>query len=214
MPLPAPAKQQPDWADVRRDLIAALSSKRKLRGSALLADTDQGRLHFGPQFVTLAWQCASTFRATDFLGGCNGARIRFPPEKDWAGNGVLVDSVLASLQPIKAKYPDITWSDLIVLAGTVAVEQAMDGLPAKQQAQQQQKQEQKQQQQAVNGVNDPFSFCPGRTDASSGAGSEILQPRNYSDPNTAFRDNAAVLGLTLREAVVLSARPRRCVVSP
>lgn len=186
--------------------MAALSSKRKVRGSALLADIDQGHLHFGPQFATLAWQCASTFRATDFLGGCNGARIRFPPEKDWAGNGVLVDSVLASLQPVKAKYPDATWSDLIVLAGTVAVEQAMDGLPAKQEAQQHQQQQQ--------AVNDPFSFCPGRTDASSGAGSDILQPRNYSDPNIAFRDTAAVLGLTLREAVVLSARPRRCVASP
>lgn len=177
-----------------------MSSKKKVRGSVLLADTDKGRLHFGPQFATLAWQCASTFRATDFLGGCNGARIRFPPEKDWAGNGALVDSVLATLQPIKAKHPDLTWADLIVLAGTVAVEQAVGALPAKQDAQQQQ------QQPAVSGL---FSFCPGRTDATSGAGSDILQPRNYSDPNTAFKDNAAVQGLTLREAVVLSARPRR-----
>lgn len=194
MPLPAPTGRQPDWAAVRADILAAMSSKR-VRGSILLADTDEGRLHYGPQFAMLAWQCASTFRATDNLGGCNGARIRFAPEKDWAGNRILVDTVLAALQPVKDKHPDLTWSDLIVLAGTVAVEQALGVAPAKQQWQQ--------------AVNSPLNFCPGRTDASSGNGTEILLPRSYVDEGTVFKDNAAVQGLTLREAVVLSARPRR-----
>jgi catalase (peroxidase I) len=147
-------------------------------------------------FAALAWQCASTFRATDYAGGCNGARIRFPPQSTWPANRGLVDAAMQQLQPVKKSHSDLSWADLIVLAGTLAVEQQAAGSSRITSAT----------------VGAPFSFCPGRTDASSAAGTEQLAPRKYSSPELAFKDGAVVQGLTAREAVVLAARPRRCVV--
>jgi len=93
---------------------------------------------YGPEFVRLAWRCAATFRASDYQGGCNGARIRMSPQKDWAVNAGL-DKVLDLLTSVKNEYGDkLSWADLIVLAGTVALEEA--GAPK-------------------------MDFCPGRVDA-------------------------------------------------
>lgn len=175
MPLPAPSGKQPDWQKVRADILKAMSDPAA-----------------PAEFASLAWQCASTYRTTDYAGGCNGARIRFPPQKDWAGNRGLVDSAVARLEPIKKANPDATWADLIVLAGTLALEQASGAKPGPGQI-----------------VASPYSFCPGRTDASSGAGTETLAPRVYPSDDTAFKDNAAVQGITWRDAVVLAARPKR-----
>lgn len=100
--------------------------------------------------------------------------------------------MIGRLQPVKDAHPDISWADLIVLAGTVAVEQAAGVVPA-----------------GGEVVGKPFGFCPGRTDADSGAGTEHLAPRNYKTRDLAFKDNAVVMGLTAREAVALAGRPRR-----
>jgi catalase (peroxidase I) len=175
MPLPAPSGKQPDWQKVRADILKAMSDPAA-----------------AAEFASLAWQCASTYRATDYAGGCNGARIRFSPQKDWAGNRGLVDSAIARLEPIQKANPGVSWADLIVLAGTLALEQASGAKAASGQV-----------------VASPFSFCPGRTDASSGAGTETLAPRVYPSDDTAFKDNAAVQGITWRDAVALAARPRR-----
>lgn len=90
-------------------------------------------------FVRLAFRCASTFRATDHTGGCDGARIRF--HLDWPINAGLKDT-LDKLKPIKDRYKStLSWADLIVLAGNVAAERL--GAPSQ-------------------------TFCPGRRDATDG----------------------------------------------
>ncbi|CAN0364389.1 unnamed protein product, partial [Pylaiella littoralis] len=72
-------------------------------------------------FVTLAHQCAATYRVTDNVGGCNGARITFSPQSDWTVHRGL-DMVVNHLDDVKSEYTDVSMADLIVLAGSVALE--------------------------------------------------------------------------------------------
>ena len=80
----------------------------------------------GVDLVKLAWQCASTFRVTDYTGGCNGARVLQQPQSSWAGNAGL-GAVKQQLSVVKAAHGRaLSWADLIVLAGNTALE-AMGG---------------------------------------------------------------------------------------
>jgi len=103
------------------------------------------------QLVATAWASASTFRGSDKRGGANGARIRLAPQKGWAANQPAeLGKVLAVLEKIQAGFnakaggKKISLADLIVLAGSAAVEQAAKA--------------------AGHAVAVPFT--PGRTDAS------------------------------------------------
>jgi len=79
---------------------------------------------YGPLMVRLAWRCAGTFRVSDYQGGCNGARIRGTEQLGWAVNSGL-DKALELLDPIKTEFGNgLSWADLIVLAGTTALEEA------------------------------------------------------------------------------------------
>jgi catalase-peroxidase len=84
------------------------------------------------QLVTTAWAAASSFRGSDKRGGANGARIRLAPQKDWEVNQPAeLKKVLAKLESIQTEFnaaqkdgKKISLADLIVLAGTAAVDEA------------------------------------------------------------------------------------------
>ena len=154
------------------------------------------------QLVRTAWASASTFRGSDKRGGANGARIRLAPQKEWQANQPTeLAKVLKTLEGIQKEFnagggKKISLADLIVLAGSAAVEAAAK--------------------KAGHDVKVPFS--PGRTDASQDQTDvesfAVLEPkadgfRNYVrkglEPYAAelLVDKAQLLSLTAPEMTVL-----------
>ena len=154
------------------------------------------------QLVTTAWASASTFRSSDKRGGANGARIRLEPQRSWeANNPKELKKVLAVLEGIQSAFnkksaKKVSLADLIVLAGTVAIEDAA----------------------ANAGIKAKVAFNPGRTDATQEqtdvASFAYLEPtadgfRNYKaafDVRPAEEplvDKASLLTLTAPEMTVL-----------
>ncbi len=157
------------------------------------------------QLVRTAWASASSFRGSDKRGGANGARIRLAPMKDWeANNPAELAQVLKTLEGIQARFnasatggKKISLADLIVLAGSAAVEAAAKKA----------------------GVDVAVRFSPGRTDASQDhtdvESFAVLEPRadgfrNYAQPGLAAHaaellvDKAQLLTLTAPEMTVLA----------
>ena len=153
------------------------------------------------ELVYTAWSSASTFRGSDYRGGANGARIRLAPQRYWEANQPeQLDKVLATLEAIQTNFNTrergISFADLIVLAGNLAIEKAAkDG-----------------------GFNVKVPFSPGRVDAvteqTDEASFAVLEPeadgfRNFANKLlsvTAERmllDKAQLLGLTAPEMTVL-----------
>ncbi len=101
----------PDYSAIRKDIEAVLDDP----------DYNYDDGSYGPVMVRLAWHNAGTYNQFDGTGGSSGAGMRFDPEANDGANAGL-DVARKRLEPIKAKYPEISYSDLWSLAGTVAIE--------------------------------------------------------------------------------------------
>jgi catalase-peroxidase len=110
----AKAFKSVDYAALKKDLEALMTDNQDWWPA------DYG--HYGGLFIRMAWHSAGTYRTGDGRGGAGTGQQRFAPLNSWPDNGNL-DKARRLLWPIKKKYgKNISWADLMILAGNVALE--------------------------------------------------------------------------------------------
>ncbi|WP_299680385.1 catalase/peroxidase HPI [uncultured Dokdonia sp.] len=103
-----------DYAELKKDLTNFMTESQDWWPA------DYG--HYGGLIIRMAWHSAGTYRAGDGRGGASSGTLRFAPLNSWPDNGNL-DKARLLLWPIKKKYGNkISWADLMILAGNVAIE--------------------------------------------------------------------------------------------
>lgn len=105
----------PNWDEIRKEIV-------KILDDDTYKDSSYEGATPGPLLIRLAWHSAGTYCKSTRTGGSSGATMRFEPELGWGANaGLKVAQDL--LEPVKKKFPSVSYADLWIYAACVAIEE-------------------------------------------------------------------------------------------